>query len=68
MKTLTIRDLGASTELDHVAMNSIQGGRMKLPGQHNNGTILISPDGEPVDVYVDGGLQNSVGDGYYHTR
>lgn len=68
MKTLTIHDLTASAELDHTTMADIQGGRMKIPGQHNNGTILVSPDGEPVDVYLDGVLQNSVGDGFYHTR
>jgi hypothetical protein len=66
MSTLSIRDLPASIELDRAAMADIHGGRMKLPGQHNNGAILISPDGEPVSVYVDGSLQNSVRDGYYH--
>jgi hypothetical protein len=39
---------------------------MKLIGQHANGAILTSADGDPVGVYVDGVLQNSVGDGYYH--
>ncbi|ACC70374.1 hypothetical protein PPMP20_32430 [Paraburkholderia phymatum] len=68
MKTLIIHDLSASTELDSKTMADIHGGRMKIPGQHNNGTILVSPDGEPVDVYVDGVLQNSVGDGFYHTH
>jgi hypothetical protein len=66
MSTLSIRDLPASIELDRIAMADIHGGRMKLPGQHGNGTILISPDGEPVSVYVDGSLQNSTRDGYYH--
>jgi hypothetical protein len=37
---------------------------MKLPGQHNNSNLLMSPDGEPVSVYVDGLLINSVTSGY----
>jgi hypothetical protein len=38
---------------------------MKLPGV-SGGSILTSADGAPVGVYVDGVLQNSVVDGYYH--
>jgi hypothetical protein len=66
MKALTIMDLAMSIDLDSKAMADIQGGRMKLIGQHANGAILTSADGDPVGVYVDGVLQNSVGDGYYH--
>ena len=66
MKALSITDLCMSTDLDREAMAEIQGGRMKIIGQHANGAILTSPDGDPVGVYVDGVLQNSVGDGYYH--
>jgi hypothetical protein len=66
MKALTIVDLSTSIDLDRDAMAEIHGGRMKIIGQHANGAILTSPDGEPVSVYVDGVLQNSVGDGYYH--
>lgn len=66
MKALSITDLCTSTDLDHEAMAEIQGGRMKIIGQHANGAILTSADGDPVGVYVDGVLQNSVGDGYYH--
>lgn len=66
MNALVIKDLPTSIQLDREAMSAIHGGRMKLPGQHNNGAILVSPDGEPVSVYVDGSLQNSGKDGYYH--
>ncbi|WP_042260432.1 hypothetical protein [Paraburkholderia heleia] len=65
MTTLTIRDLQTSVELDHRKMASCQGGRIKIIGQHP-GSLLTSADGDPVGVYVDGVLQNSVGDGYYH--
>lgn len=38
-----------------------------LPFQHvSTGGLLTSPDGEPVSVYVDGVLVNSVSDGYVH--
>ena len=65
MNTLNIHDLDKSVELDHEEMAAIQGGRMKLPGV-SAGSILTSADGDPVGVYVDGVLQNSVGDGFYH--
>jgi hypothetical protein len=65
MNTLTIHDLQQSAELDREEMSNFQGGRMKIPGQHI-GSILTTPDGDPVAVYVDGVLQNSVVDGYYH--
>jgi hypothetical protein len=66
MNALTITDLSTSIDLDHESMAEIHGGRMKIIGQHGNGSILTSADGDPVAVYVDGVLQNSVGDGYYH--
>lgn len=65
MSTLTIRDLHKSVELDHWEMTRFLGGRIKIIGQHP-GSLLTSADGEPVGVYVDGVLENSVGDGYYH--
>ncbi|HEX7911909.1 MAG TPA: hypothetical protein VF534_27975 [Paraburkholderia sp.] len=65
MNTLNIHDLDNIVELDHEEMAEIQGGRIKLPGGHG-GPILTSADGDPVGVYVDGVLQNSVVDGYYH--
>jgi len=66
MSTLNILDLEKSVELGHEEMAGIQGGRMKLPGGSGGGSILTSADGDPVGVYVDGVLQNSVVDGYYH--
>lgn len=68
MKSLTIKDLPSSEELDRDAMLSKQGGMRKLPLQHTSTSgLLTSPDGEPVSVYVDGVLVNSVTDGYVHT-
>ncbi|WP_136419225.1 MULTISPECIES: hypothetical protein [Oxalobacteraceae] len=67
MKTLSIKDLSKTEELDREAMADVHGGRMKLPLQHaSTGGLLTSPDGEPVSVYVDGVLVNSVTDGYVH--
>lgn len=65
MTTLTIHDLQKSAELDHEAMARVQGGRIKVIGSHP-GSLLTSADGDPVAVYVDGVLENSVNDGYYH--
>ncbi|HTR07783.1 MAG TPA: hypothetical protein VMJ11_14275 [Paraburkholderia sp.] len=65
MNTLTIHDLQKSVELDQKETANIQGGRMKIIGQHP-GSLLTSADGDPVGVYVDGVLENSVDDGYYH--
>jgi len=40
---------------------------MKLPFQTvSPANLLTSPDGEPVSVYVDGVLINSVRDGFVH--
>ncbi len=67
MKSLTINDLPQHRDMDHDAMAAVHGGRMKLPFQHvSTGGLLTSPDGEPVSVYVDGVLVNSVSDGYVH--
>lgn len=67
MKTLTIKDLPMTEELNERAMAEVHGGRMKLPFQRADADrLLTSPDGEPVSVYVDGVLVNSVGDGYVH--
>ena len=67
MSTLSLKDLPAEQALDDKQMRDVQGGRMKLPGQRAPGNLLMSPDGEPVSVYVDGVLINSVTDGYVHT-
>jgi hypothetical protein len=67
MNTLIIKDLAVTNELDHEAMASTQGGMKKLPFQRaSTSDLLTSPDGEPVSVYVDGVLTNSVTDGYAH--
>lgn len=65
MNTLTIKDLPAAAELDRAAMAAVCGGRMKLPFQRESiSNLLMSADGEPVSVYVDGVLVNSVTTGY----
>lgn len=67
MKTLIIKDLALNEELDRKAMAAMRGGMMKLPFQRaSTSGLLTSPDGEPVSVYVDGVLVNSVTDGYVH--
>lgn len=65
MSKIVIHDLVESKELDAKAMSKISGGRMKIPGrQIATGSFLATPDGEPIDVYVDGILTNSVSTGY----
>ncbi len=66
MKILAIKDLASFNEdLDREAMAAIHGGRMKLPFQRaSTEGLATSPDGDPVSVYVDGVLVNSVADGY----
>lgn len=67
MKTLTINDLTVADELDAKSMSGIHGGMMKLPFQRvSTDRLLTTPDGDPVSVYVDGVLINSVTDGYVH--
>lgn len=65
MNTLIITDLPLTKELDKETMAATQGGMMKLPFQRaSTGALLTSSDGEPVSVYVDGLLVNSVTTGY----
>ena len=46
---------------------TVAGGMKKLPFQRvSPGNLLTTPDGEPVSVYVDGLLVNSVTDGFVH--
>lgn len=67
MNTLTIKDLPIAEELDAKALSDIRGGMMKLPFQRVSADrLLTTPDGDPVSVYVDGVLVNSVSDGYVH--
>lgn len=65
MKTLSIKDLSHTAELDRKAMTRVNGGRMKLPFQRvSPGDLLTDAVGDPVAVYVDGVLVNSVTTGY----
>lgn len=66
MKILIIKDLSSfSKELEKEAMAAVHGGRMKLPFQRASAdNLLTTPDGDPVSVYVDGVLVNSVSTGY----
>ncbi len=67
MTTLIIKDLNYAEKLDRDSMATTHGGMMKLPFQRaSTSGLLTSPDGEPVSVYVDGVLVNSVTDGYVH--
>ena len=65
MNTLTITDIPVAIDLEHEQMTEIQGGMNKLPFQSNR-VGLLTADGDPVDVYVDGVLVNSVRDGSAH--
>lgn len=65
MPSLIIRSLDAVEELDRLKMADVHGGRMKLPFQRASvDNLLTSPQGDPVAVYVDGVLVNSVSSGY----
>jgi hypothetical protein len=65
MKSLTIKDLSKTEELDHEAMSAVHGGMKKLPFQRVSiGQLLTDASGDPVSVYVDGVLVNSVTTGY----
>lgn len=67
MKSLTIKDLPMTDELDRSALAAVHGGMMKRQFQQNSVSgLLTSPNGEPVSVYVDGVLTNSVSDGFVH--
>ena len=67
MKHLVIKDLFDEVKMDQSAMASVNGGRFKHPFQHVSvDQLLTTPDGDPVDVYVDGVKANSLITGYYH--
>jgi hypothetical protein len=54
-------------ELSAVECGNVVGGRIKLPFQRVSvGSLLTTPDGDPVTVYVDGIRVNSVSDGFVH--
>lgn len=71
-KTLTClaaKDLTSNrqhlSELSSQECAVVAGGMMKLPFQRASASnLLTSPDGEPVSVYVDGVLTNSVSTGF----
>lgn len=60
---LKIDELAVIEELSIETASAISGGRIKLETVRP-GPVLTSPDGEPVSVYVDGVLINSVSTGY----
>ncbi|MDB5921384.1 MAG: hypothetical protein JWN13_320 [Betaproteobacteria bacterium] len=66
MKSLTIKDLSKTEELDHEAMAAVHGGMKCLVHYTKEQLDRLSkgPDGDPVDVYVNGALVNSVTTGY----
>ena len=65
MKTVTIKDLCRTETLEAEAMAAVHGAMRKLPFQRvSTDQLLTTPDGEPVQVYVDGVLVNSVTTGY----
>jgi hypothetical protein len=65
MKTVTNNDLPKTEELDDQALSAVNGGMMKLPFQRESiGGLLTNQLGDPVAVYVDGLLVNSVSTGY----
>ena len=54
-------------ELSKEQCTGVMGGRMKLPFQRVGiGNLLMTPDGDPVTVYVDGVRINSVSTGFVH--
>ena len=66
---MTIRrsTLGAPAQVELSAQDcaAVSGGMMKLPQQRvNPSQLLTTPDGDPVQGYVDGVLINSVSTGY----
>ena len=63
--TVTIKDLSKNEELDREAMAVVQGGMRKLPVRRADpNQLLTTAGGEPVQVYVNGVLINSVSTGY----
>jgi hypothetical protein len=54
-------------ELSEEECTAVVGGRMKHPFQHIAiGKLLMTPDGDPVTVYVDGVRVNSMTTGFVH--
>ncbi|MEN3355967.1 MAG: hypothetical protein V7640_4125 [Betaproteobacteria bacterium] len=53
MKTLTIKDMPKTEELDDEAMGAVHGGMMKRIGQIVP-ELLLNGQGEPVRLIIDG--------------
>lgn len=71
MTTKFSRDLSleskALSTLSAEECGAVAGGMKKLPFQRvSPNNLLTTPDGEPVNVYVDGLLINNVTDGFVH--
>ena len=65
MNTSTIKDLANTEELGDEALSGVVGGMMKRPFQNVGiGDLLTNQLGDPIAVYVDGLLVNSVSTGY----
>ncbi len=60
-----ISNLPPVEELSDEALSAIAGGRYKKLLSETSTVGLSSPDGDPIDVYVDGVRVNSVATGYY---
>jgi bacteriocin-like protein len=65
LNKIDISDLTPLEELSDEALSTISGGRYKKPLSEHGTVGLSTPDGDPIDVYVDGVRVNSVTTGYY---
>ncbi|OUL32691.1 hypothetical protein BV372_18635 [Nostoc sp. T09] len=65
LNSTDISNLPPVEELSDAALSNISGGRYKKPLSQTSTVGLSTPDGDPVDVYVDGVRVNSVETGYY---
>lgn len=65
LTSINISDLPLVEDISDEAASAISGGLYKRPFSRPSTERLSSPDGEPVAVYVDGVLVNSVTTGYY---
>lgn len=63
--SLKINNIPLMEELSDEAATAISGGRFKKPLETVTNPGLSTVDGDPVQVYVDGILVNSVITGYY---
>jgi hypothetical protein len=66
--SLKINNISLIEELSDEAATAISGGRAKIIGKNYKLPTLTTPDGDPIDVYVDGVLVNSVTTGYFENN